>query len=72
MISYSSIKYTKYYFNLVLKNWFSTRMSYSQHGEDILVEKIIKRGEINSFLDIGANDGVLFSEIALLRHFTFL
>ena len=61
MISYSSIKYTKYYFNLVLKNWFSTRMSYSQHGEDILIEKIIKRGEINSFLDIGANDGVLFS-----------
>jgi len=61
MISYSSLKYTKYYFNLILKNWFSSKMSYSQHGEDILVEKIIKRGEVNSFVDVGANDGVLFS-----------
>lgn len=61
MISYSSIKYIKYYFNLVLKNWFSSKLSYSQHGEDILVEKVIKTGEINSFIDIGANDGVLFS-----------
>ena len=56
-----NLKYKKYYFSVLLKNYFETKSSYSQHGEDLLVEQIIKPNRITSFLDIGANDGVLFS-----------
>ncbi len=35
------------------------KASYSQHGEDTLVASIL--GKVESFLEIGANDGVLFS-----------
>ena len=34
--------------------------SYSQHGEDILVKNLLENG-VKSFIDVGANDGVLFS-----------
>ena len=54
------IKYIKYYYSVLLRNWFNKKDSYSQHGEDLLVEKILGC-KVNSFIDIGANDGVLFS-----------
>ena len=54
-------KYIKYYFFVLLKNYLETKTSYSQHGEDLLVDRIIKPNRINTFLDIGANDGILFS-----------
>jgi len=54
------VKYIKYYSNILLKNWFKKKDSYSQHGEDLLAEKILD-GKVNSFIDIGANDGVLLS-----------
>jgi len=53
------LKYTKYFIGILYKNWLSYKESYAQHGEDILVEKLL--GKVNSFIDIGANDGVLFS-----------
>ena len=56
-----NLKYLRYYSSVLLKNYFETKSSYSQHGEDLLVEQIIKPNRITSFLDIGANDGVLFS-----------
>jgi FkbM family methyltransferase len=61
MTTYSSLKYAKYYLSLLLSHWFATKKSYSQHGEDLLVEHILGPGAIRSFIDIGANDGVLFS-----------
>jgi FkbM family methyltransferase len=42
------------------KNWTQTKNSYAQHEEDRLVELLLPKG-VNSFIDIGANDGVLFS-----------
>lgn len=44
---------------VLLQNWKDHRESYAQHGEDLLVERLL--GQVNSFIDIGANDGVLFS-----------
>jgi FkbM family methyltransferase len=61
MTTYSSLKYAKYYLGLLLSHWFATKKSYSQHGEDLLVESIMGSEKIHSFIDIGANDGVLFS-----------
>ena len=54
------LKYLKYYSNIVFKNWKQNEATYSQHGEDNLVESILPGG-VSSFIDIGANDGVLFS-----------
>ena len=54
------LKYLKYYSNIVFNNWKQNEVSYSQHGEDKLVESILPEG-VSSFIDIGANDGVLFS-----------
>lgn len=56
-----NLKYTKYYFSVLINNYFFLKSTYSQHGEDCLVEQIIMPDRISSFLDIGANDGVLFS-----------
>ena len=56
----SNLKYVKYYLGVLYKNWTKLRKSYAQHGEDVLVEQLLPKG-INSFIDIGANDGVLFS-----------
>jgi FkbM family methyltransferase len=42
------------------ENWTQTKNSYAQHEEDKLIELLLQRG-VNSFIDIGANDGVLFS-----------
>ena len=42
------------------ENWTQTKNSYAQHEEDRLIELLLPRG-VNSFIDIGANDGVLFS-----------
>lgn len=53
------LKYAKYYGTLLIRNWRSKNKSYAQHGEDLLVEQLL--GPIESFIDIGANDGVLFS-----------
>jgi FkbM family methyltransferase len=54
------IKYFKYYSKILLNNWIQIKDSYAQHGEDILVESLLPNG-VESFIDIGANDGVLFS-----------
>jgi FkbM family methyltransferase len=42
------------------ENWTHTKNSYAQHDEDRLIELLLPGG-VNSFIDIGANDGVLFS-----------
>lgn len=57
---YSRLKYIKYYSRILLSNWLNKKDSYSQHGEDILLERLLPGG-IKTFIDIGANDGVLFS-----------
>ena len=54
------LKYLKYYGKVLLNNWKSSKDSYAQHGEDQLIELLLPNG-VNSFIDIGANDGVLFS-----------
>ena len=53
------LKYAKYYTRILFRNWTDKKESYAQHGEDLLVEQLL--GQIESFIDIGANDGVLFS-----------
>ena len=54
------LSYLKYYSKVLLNNWTTNKDSYAQHGEDKLVELLLPKG-VNSFIDIGANDGVLFS-----------
>ena len=54
------LRYIKYYTKVLLNNWTVNKDSYAQHGEDKLVEQLLSNG-VNSFIDIGANDGVLFS-----------
>ena len=54
------LKYLKYYAKVLLNNWTIKKDSYAQHGEDKLVEQLLPNG-VHSFIDIGANDGVLFS-----------
>ena len=54
-----NLSYAKYYARILLRNWSGKKESYAQHGEDLLVEQLL--GKIESFIDIGANDGVLFS-----------
>ena len=53
-----TLRYYKYYSKILLHNWFKSKNSYSQHGEDILIESLFPN-RIKSFIDIGANDGVL-------------
>ena len=53
------LRYAKYYMGILWKNWTQTRESYAQHGEDLLAESLLSK--IRSFIDVGANDGVLFS-----------
>ena len=54
------IRYLKYYAKVLLNNWTVNKDSYAQHGEDLLIESLSPDG-IKSYIDIGANDGVLFS-----------
>jgi len=54
------LSYAKYYAGILFRNWTSKKGSYAQHGEDKLIELLLPKG-VNSFIDIGANDGVLFS-----------
>ena len=54
------LKYLKYYSKVILNNWKVRKDSYSQHGEDKLIDLLLPNG-VNSFIDIGANDGVLLS-----------
>lgn len=54
------LRYLKYYAKVLFNNWIENKDSYAQHGEDKLVEQLLPNG-VNSFIDIGANDGVLFS-----------
>lgn len=56
----TKLKYVKYYSGLLLNNWTTNKLSYSQHQEDILLESLLPKG-VSSFIDVGANDGVLFS-----------
>lgn len=56
-----TLGYVKYYSSILLNNWRKAKESYAQHSEDILIEHILGPGSIRSFIDIGANDGVLFS-----------
>tara|TARA_B100000902_G_scaffold382519_1_gene420265 strand:+ start:140 stop:862 length:723 start_codon:yes stop_codon:yes gene_type:complete len=53
------LRYAKYYASVLFRNWRSKKESFAQHGEDLLVEQLIPK--VQSFIDIGANDGVLFS-----------
>ena len=53
------LRYAKYYATVLYRNWTNIRESYAQHGEDILVHSLL--GRIESFVDIGANDGVFLS-----------
>jgi FkbM family methyltransferase len=53
------LRYAKYYAGVLFRNWRSKKDSFAQHGEDLLVQSLI--GKIRSFIDVGANDGVLFS-----------
>lgn len=57
---YKKIKYLKYYCKVIFSNWTTKKESYSQHGEDKLID-ILLDNCVKSFIDIGANDGVLFS-----------
>ena len=57
----SSLKYAKYYAGVLWKNWSQNRDTYAQHGEDLLVESLLRPDSVRSFIDVGANDGVLFS-----------
>jgi len=57
---FQKLRYLKYYTKKLFRNWFTVEKSYSQHGEDLLIRSIIPDG-VSSFIDIGANDGVLFS-----------
>ena len=54
------LSYLKYYTKVLLNNWTVNKDSYAQHGEDKLIELLLPEG-VNTFIDIGANDGVLFS-----------
>ena len=54
------LRYLKYYSKVLLNNWTVYKDSYAQHGEDKLVELLLPDG-VKTFIDIGANDGVLFS-----------
>ena len=54
------LRYLKYYAKVLLNNWTVNKDSYAQHGEDKLVELLLPEG-VKTFIDIGANDGVLFS-----------
>ena len=53
------LSYAKYYAGILFRNWTSKKNSYAQHGEDLLIEQLL--GKIETFIDVGANDGVLFS-----------
>ncbi|HAE10743.1 MAG TPA: hypothetical protein DCG39_03780 [Opitutae bacterium] len=57
----TSLKYAKYYMGVVWKNWSHPRNTYAQHGEDLLIESLLAPNSVKSFIDVGANDGVLFS-----------
>ena len=57
----STLKYAKYYASVLRGNWGKTRPTYAQHGEDLLVESLLGPDSVRSFIDVGANDGVLFS-----------
>ena len=54
------LKYLKYYIGILCNNWKQSKDSYAQHGEYKLIENLLPK-RVSSFLDIGANDGVLFS-----------
>lgn len=56
-----TLEYVKYYSGILIRNWGKTKESYAQHSEDMLIEHILGFNSIKSFIDIGANDGVLFS-----------
>lgn len=52
------LRYAKYYAGVIFRNWRSKKESFAQHREDLLVEQFLPK--VQSFIDIGANDGVLF------------
>ncbi|MDG0964300.1 MAG: FkbM family methyltransferase [Opitutales bacterium] len=58
-MQFKNLSYAKYYAGILFRNWTGKRESYAQHGEDLLAEQLL--GKVESFIDIGANDGVLFS-----------
>lgn len=57
---FKKLSYAKYYAGTLFNNWTVKKESYAQHGEDNLIELLLPSG-VFSFIDIGANDGVLFS-----------
>ena len=54
------LKYLKYYSQKLFENWSQEKSFYAQHGEDELIDLLLPSG-VTSFIDVGANDGVLFS-----------
>ena len=62
-MSFKKLSYFKYSVSKVVSNLFSKKSQYSQHGEDILVANLLNK--IDSFIDIGANDGVFLSNTYL-------
>ena len=58
----AKLKYLKYYAKVLLQNWSRNVDSYAQHGEDLLVERLL--GKVSSFVDIGANIGCFTVPIA--------
>lgn len=43
--------------------------SYSQYKQDLLIDKLLKRKQHGYFVDIGAHDGVTFSNSYFFEHF---
>jgi FkbM family methyltransferase len=58
-MSFKKLSYLKYSLSKIVSNLLTKRSQYSQHGEDILVSNLLNK--IDSFIDIGANDGVFLS-----------
>ena len=56
---FKKLRYAKYYAGILFRNWTSKKESYAQHKEDTLIELLL--GRVETFIDVGANDGVLFS-----------
>jgi len=62
-MSFKKLSYFKYSLAKIVSNLLTNKSQYSQHGEDILVSKLLN--QVDSFIDIGANDGVFLSNTYL-------
>lgn len=53
------LRYRKYFFHKYVIDKLYPKETYSQNTEDLVIEALL--GEVNSFIDIGANDGITLS-----------